>query len=186
VTLFIVLSVTDSLIACTFQNSKRGLNFPVYAILFDGSFSFFKFERRVVAAQDADGANGMITVTPDDHDENADAELQVEKRFYQGQLMDNDRFGLPLFLQTDEEVTQFLTTLRQVADITLYLLLSSYAPALEGKAIVTRHHKDSWKAGADAVHRVCEKCVEAASLDDTNAADALSTSALNDLASRYD
>jgi len=82
VTLFIVLSVTDSLLACAFQNSKRGFNFPVYAILFDGSFSFFKFERRVVAAQDADGANGMITLTADDHNENADTKLQVEKRFY--------------------------------------------------------------------------------------------------------
>ena len=60
----------------------------MYCILFDGTFSFFKFERWVVAAQHTNGAN-MVEATEDEQDENADtkgpmAELQVKKYFYWG------------------------------------------------------------------------------------------------------
>jgi hypothetical protein len=179
-----VLCVTDSILACAFRNSKRGFDFPIYCILFDGSFSFFKFERQVVAAQNSDGA------TEDEHDETDTeepvAKMQVKKHFYRGWLMQDELFELPARPVSDALASRFSTVLRQIAEITLYLLLSSYSPALEGQQNLDRKNKDSWKAGANAVHRVCEKCVEAASLDDTNAADVLSTSAMHDLASRYD
>ena len=140
----------------------------------------------MVAAQNSDGA------TEDEHDETDTeepvAKMQVKKHFYRGRLMQDELFKLPARPVSDVLASRFSTVLPQIAEIILYLLLSSYSPALEDQQNLDPKNKDSWKAGANAVHRVCEKCqcVEAASLDDTNAADALSTSALNNLTSRYD